>query len=124
LDHVDISASKKGLLQLPQSRRPWFLPPEADVEGIWFVDKGGKRRSDSFVYFQEKAYTLIHAVTERELQELKALGTNLGRPRSLLFAQRSAITEIVSKRYGTCPRHLGFFPIIYDMVKPGFTHIG
>ena len=72
----------------------------------------------------KQPYTLIHAVTERELQELKALGTNLGRPRSLLFAQHSAIREIVSKKYGTCPRHLGFFPIIYGMVKTGFTHIG
>jgi hypothetical protein len=68
-------------------------------------------------------YTLIHAVTEGELRELKAIGTNLGRPRSLLFAQHSAIREIASKRYGTCPRHLGLFDVIFG-VKPGFTHIG
>jgi hypothetical protein len=81
-----------------------------------------------FCVFPRNLYTLIHAVAERELQELKALGTNLGRPRSrprrLLFAQRSAIREIVSKKHGTYPRHLGLSDVIYDMVKPGFTHIG
>ena len=70
----------------------------------------------------ERLHTLIHAVTEEELQELKALGTNLGRPRSLLFGQRSAITEIVAKKNGAL--NLDFFLITYSVVKPGFTHIG
>ena len=76
----------------------------------------------------EEFQTLTHTVRSEEFQVLKNLRESVGRPRSVLFAQHTAIKELSLKKTGDShvarALELQYYPMMYSALKPGFAKIG